>query len=71
MDFTDAEEAIRQMEQDIEDNDQLSDPYKVHLTIAVGRVDAALMAAKAEYEYIEEEIWQADEDERLEDRKND
>ena len=43
MDFTDAEEAIRQMEQDIADNDQLSDPYKVHLTIAVGRVDTALM----------------------------
>jgi hypothetical protein len=59
------------MEQEIADNDQLSDPYKVHLTIAVGRVEDALMAAKAEYEYIEEEIWQAESARIDEDTKND
>ena len=62
MDTTDAEEALRQMEREIKDDERLSPKQKQKVIDAITKAETALGVALETYEIIEEEIWEADND---------
>ena len=61
MDTTDTEEALRQMEREIETDDALTAGHKVRLLNAVGKVGTALQMAEDEWDAIVEEYEAAQE----------
>ena len=61
MDTTDAEEALRQIENEVSNDDALTEGHKVRLLNAVGKVGTALMMAEDEWDAIVEEYEAAQE----------
>jgi len=63
MDTTDADEALRQMEREVVEDERLSKEQKQKVIDGITKVETALMMALDTYEGIEEEIWQAEQEE--------
>jgi hypothetical protein len=63
MDTTDADEALRQMEREVAEDERLSKEQKQKVIDGITKVETALMMALDTYEGIEEEIWQAEQEE--------
>ena len=63
MDTTDADEALRQMEREVAEDERLTKDQKQKVIDGITKVETALMMALDTYEGIEEEIFQAEQDE--------
>jgi hypothetical protein len=63
MDTTDADEALRQMEREVAEDERLTKAQKQKVIDGITKVETALMMALDTYEGIEEEIWQAEQEE--------
>ena len=63
MDTTYADEALRQMEREVAEDERLTKDQKQKVIDGITKVETALMMALDTYEGIEEEIFQAEQDE--------
>jgi hypothetical protein len=63
MDTTDADEAVRQMEREVAEDERLTKDQKQKVIDGITKVETALMMALDTYEGIEEEIFQAEQEE--------
>ena len=63
MDTTDADEALRQMEREVAEDERLTKQQKQKVIDGITKVETALMMALDTYEGIEEEIFQAEQEE--------
>ena len=63
MDTTDADEALRQMEREVAEDERLTKDQKQKVIDGITKVETALMMALDTYEGIEEEIFQAEQEE--------